>query len=150
MVEAEGAVAGEQPMIAEEPAGDVAYDHIGTAAGFGAGALVEHLVIAPEERARAGDADALARDLAAAAVVQHEIGRALAVPGGRGRVDQMAERVVRCLAEAQEEPGREARRAPGIGLRLALVGEHRVEDMRAEARLGRMAAVPVLVAEEAV
>ena len=73
-----------------------------------------------------------------------------AVPRRRGRIDQVAERVERALAEPQEEPRRQARRAPGIGLRLALVGEHGVEDMRAEAGLGGMAAGAMLVAEEAV
>ncbi len=72
------------------------------------------------------------------------------MPGGRGRIDQVAERVVRRLAEAQEEARRQPRRAAGIGLRLAAIGEHGVEHVRAEAGLRAVPAAAVLVAEEAV
>src|SRR5208282_4382828 len=62
----------------------------------------------------------------------------------------MAKRVERWRAEAQEKPGREARRRPRIGLRLVLIGEHGVEDVSTEARLGGVSARYILVSEDAV
>src|SRR6185437_5133080 len=58
------------------------------------------------------------------------------------------QRVMRRGAESQEESSRKTRRPAGIGLRLALISEDGVEDMRAEAGLGAMAAGAILVAEE--
>src|SRR5665213_2146048 len=123
-------------MIAEKPAGLVAHDDIRLLAGARPGLLVEHLVIAEEARAGAGDADSLAGDLRTGAVVQDEIGLALGVPRRRGRKDQVTDGVARREPQSQEQPGRQAGRPAGIGLRLVLVGEHGVEDMRAEAGLG--------------
>src|SRR5579883_3200117 len=148
VIEAEAGRRAEQPVIAEEPAGGVANDDIGVGPRIAALCGIEHLGVAPKERARAWDGDAAAGDLAAGAVVQNEVRRARGVPGRRSRVDEMAERVEGRGAEAEEEPRRQARRPPGIGLRLALVGQRRVENMGAEARLGGVAAVPRFVAEE--
>src|SRR5437764_12402981 len=62
----------------------------------------------------------------------------------------MAQRIVRCLAKPQEQPGREPRRPADIGLRLVAVDAQRVEDMRAKAGLGGMTAVAVTITEQRV
>src|ERR1051326_9520171 len=62
----------------------------------------------------------------------------------------MAQRVVRRLAEPEEQPGREPRRPADIGLRLVAVDAQRVEDMRAKARLGGMTGVAVTITEQCV
>src|ERR1700756_649082 len=80
VIEAESPVATDQPMIAEKPAGRVANHHIGTLARARPSRGRERLAIAPEQRARARDAHALTCDLAAAAVVQDEIGLAQRMP----------------------------------------------------------------------
>src|SRR5579859_2522612 len=80
MIEAESPVATDQAMIAEKPARRVANHHIGARARARPGRGRERLVIAPEQRARAGDPHALARDLPAAAIVQDEIGLAQPMP----------------------------------------------------------------------
>src|SRR5260370_38478738 len=121
VVEAERAAFGEEAVITEEAARRVTDNDIGIGARPVTRGPVERLVVAPEQRPRAGDSDTLARHLGTARIVQHEIGGALGVPRCRRRIDQMAQSVVRLLAEAEEEPRREARRAAGMGLRLALV-----------------------------
>ena len=118
MVEAEGAVAAQQAVIAEQAAGRVADDGVGPAAGALSCRRVEQRVIANQPRARAGDCQPRPRDLAAIGTVQDDLGGALRPPRLRGRVDQMAQRVVLVFAEAQEKAGREAGRAADIGLRL--------------------------------
>src|SRR6266481_9027246 len=60
----------------------------------------------------------------------------------------MAERVEGGFAEPQEQPGRQSRRAPRVGLRLVAIGQDGIEDMRSEARLGGVPAAPVAVAKE--
>src|SRR5438874_11871078 len=62
----------------------------------------------------------------------------------------MAQHVVGAVAEAQKQPGGEAGRAAGIGLRLVAIDEERVEHMRAEAGFGGMTALAVAIAEERV
>ena len=62
----------------------------------------------------------------------------------------MAERRVGRRPEGEEQAGRETRRAPGVGLRLPVVGQHGVEDVGAEGSLGDVAGGLVLVAEQAV
>src|SRR5215471_21130145 len=103
VIEAEDTTLGEEAMIAEKPAGHVAHDDIGIVAGPAPGRLVEDLAIAPEERSRARNDDALARHLVPTGIMQNKIGAARFVPRSRGRIDEMAERIVRRLAQAQEE-----------------------------------------------
>ena len=70
--------------------------------------------------------------------------------GAGARIDQHGEAAPAVVAELQEQPRGQARRRPGIGLRLVPVGHGRVENMRAETGFGGVAAGPVLVAEQAV
>ena len=152
VVEAERAVAPEQPMIAEKPAGRVADDDIGAVAG----ARPSRRRRTSRDSARTASPSTGSRPLRARlraplASCRMRSVRALRVPRRRGRIDQMAERVVAAPSPRRrksrvERPGG----AAGIGLRLALVGQHGVEDMRAEAGLGGVAAGAVLVAEEPV
>src|SRR6185437_3439541 len=51
---------------------------------------------------------------------------------------------------AQEQTGRKPRCLAGIALRLVFVSKYRVEDMRAEAGLCRMARLAILITEQAV
>src|SRR5437879_428781 len=62
----------------------------------------------------------------------------------------MAEGVVFAPAEPQEQPGRQPWRPPAIGLRFVAIGEDRVEDMRAKAGLGGVAAGAVAITEQRV
>ena len=62
----------------------------------------------------------------------------------------MAHRIERLRPHAEEQARAEARRFPGIALRFVLVGQHRVEHMRAETGFRRMAGITVFVAEQAV
>src|SRR3954447_15603317 len=110
VVEAERPFAAEKAVIAEEPAGGVADEDVAAAPGAGDPLGPEDLAGAPEERAGAGDGDPLARHLGAAPVGEDEVGRAGLPPRRRGRVDEVAERVVARRAEPEEEPGREAGR----------------------------------------
>src|SRR5581483_4452361 len=80
MIEAESAVAAHQPMIAEKPACRVADQDIGAAAGARPSRGGQHLAVAAELGARAGDAYPLGVDLPAALIVHNEIGLALAMP----------------------------------------------------------------------
>src|SRR5260370_29438324 len=148
MIEAESPVATDQPMIAEKPARRVANHHIGMLTRARPSRGRKRLVIAPEQRPRARDADPLARDLSAAAIVQDEIGLAQRMPWGRSGINQVAKRVIGRLAQTEEQPRRKPRRAPGVRLRLALVGECGVEHMRAETRLRGVTARAVLVAKQ--
>src|SRR5215472_12856634 len=93
VVETEDAASGEKAMIAEKPARRVAHNNIGIVAGTAARRLVEDLVIAPEERSRAGNGDAFARYFASLGIMKDEIGGARLVPGRRSRIDQMAKRI---------------------------------------------------------
>src|SRR5215469_10983046 len=108
MVEAECAVASNQAMIAEKPAGRVADNDIGGRSGALANLRVEELVIAEESRTRARNGDVLAGDLGARVVVQNQIGRAFGMPRSRRWIDQVAERVVGRVAESQKQAGRQA------------------------------------------
>src|SRR3954468_19509546 len=144
MVQTEATVAVYQPMVAEETAGGVANYDIGAAARRRTLGAVERRVIAPEIRAGTGDCQASPCHLAPLPVMQDEFGLAGGVPGCRGGIDEVAERVVRRRAEAQEKPRRQAGRAAGIDLRLGFIGQHGIEDMGAEAGLGGMAAGAVL------
>ncbi len=78
------------------------------------------------------------------------MGVGLGVPGFGDRIGQMAHGLQRRRRDAQEQPRRQARRRTGIGLRLAAPGQRRIEDMRPEAGFGRMAALPVGIAEQRV
>src|SRR5579863_7580318 len=150
MIETERAVAVQNTMIAEKPAAQIANDYIGILACALPRLAIENLVVAPETRAGAGDHQAFARDLGAPAIVKDNVGRARLVPWGRGGIDEVAHRVAGLGPQSQEKPGRKAGRAPGIGLRLAFVGQHGVEDMGAEARLGGVPARAVLITEQRV
>src|SRR5579863_2749275 len=115
-------------MIAEKPACLVAYDHIGILLRATTGVCDKHFVVGPEARAGARDLDELARNFGATGIVEHEISRAALMPRGRRGVYEVAHRVIGLGPQPQEEPGREAGRASGIGLRLVLVGENGVEN----------------------
>src|SRR5580704_1603465 len=65
MVEAEGAAAPDETVIAEKAARRIADHRIGSDAGRGAGGFVEQRVIAPQGRAGARDRQRFARHLAA-------------------------------------------------------------------------------------
>src|SRR5579875_857397 len=95
VVEAEGAVAPDQAMIAEKSTGRVAHDDIGRIAGACTHCGREDLVITEKLRSRTRNGDALTCDFFPGAIVEDQIGRALGMPGGGGGIDQMAERVMR-------------------------------------------------------
>src|SRR5215468_5821974 len=106
MIEAESPVATDQAMIAEKPARRVANHHIGVRICSRPSRSRKHLVIAPEQRARASDAHALTGDLSTAAVVQDEVSLAQRMPRCRSGIDQMTKRVIRRLAQTEEKPSR--------------------------------------------
>src|SRR5262249_26057227 len=66
------------------------------------------------------------------------------------RVDEMAERVEAVAAQPEKEPGGEPRRSAGIALRLALVRQHGIEHVAAEAGIGTMAGLAGFITEETV
>src|SRR4051794_39642080 len=72
VVEAEGAVAAQQPVIAEEPARRIAHDYVGPCSGPGAGRFIEEASIVPQPGARTGNSQVRARNLAAGGVVEDE------------------------------------------------------------------------------
>src|SRR3546814_10645847 len=74
----------------------------------------------------------------------------LRVPGRRGGIYEVAERVVGLRPEGEKEACGEAGRPAGVGLRLALVGQDGVEDVGAKGGLGDVARGLVFVAEQAV
>src|SRR3546814_19697176 len=74
----------------------------------------------------------------------------LRVPGRRGGIYEVAERVVGLRPEGEKEAWGEAGRPAGAGLRLALVGHDGVEDVGAKGGLGEVAGGLVRVAEQAV
>ena len=112
VVEAEGAVAAQQPVIAEEPAGRVADDDVGACPGPGAGRGVEQArdsaTAASRSRGSPGATRATSHPAPSYRMMSVVARRQ---PRPRRRVDQMAQRVVSRLAEAQEQPRRQSRRA---------------------------------------
>src|SRR5690606_10460961 len=140
---------------AEEAAGRVADDDVARAAHLFTVLAGEDFRKAPVEGAAAGDLDLLLGHRLAVRIVQNEKRRAFRVPVGRGRIDQVTERVERAVLErracnAQEEAGGEPRRLVRVALRLVLVDDGRVVDMRAENRLGAVAAFLLLEAAKRV
>src|SRR5690348_5524564 len=99
MVETEGAALAQQPVIAEEPAGRVADHGIGAGAGARPYGLVKRRVITQKPRPGTGNREGSAGDFLPRAIVQDDLGRALRPPWQRGRIDQVAERVVSAFAE---------------------------------------------------
>src|ERR1700693_3223293 len=87
MVKAEGAVASHKPVIAEKPAGRVANDGISARPGAGARRRVEQLVVAQQARPRAREREREAGNLAAATVVEDDLGRADGPPRARRRIE---------------------------------------------------------------
>ena len=75
----------------------------GAFAGRAAFRLAECFGDPPKQRPPARDVDGLACDFPALARHQHECGFGLGVPGARCWIDQMTERVVRALTDAQKE-----------------------------------------------
>src|ERR1700730_16928238 len=102
MVEAEGAVATDEPVITKQAAGRIADDDVGAGSRPGAGLRVEGLVVIPKPRARTGDRQTGACDLARTAVVKDDVGRARRQPRKRSGIDQVADRVVTVVAEPRE------------------------------------------------
>lgn len=155
MVQAEALVAVHEAVEAEEAAGRVADDDIAGAAHALAVLAGEDFREAPVEGAAAGDFHFRFGDGLSFRIVKDEERRAFLVPLGRGRIDQVAERIERAILErrsrhAQEEARRQPRRLVGVALRLVLVDHGRVVDMRAENRLGAVAARFLLEASERV
>src|SRR4051794_31457859 len=130
VVEAERAVAAQQPVIAKQAAGRVADYRVGAIPGAGSCIPVEQIMVPEQTRSRTRDRQSGVRRLSAEAIVQDDFGRAERPPSARRRVDQVAERVVVAVAEAQEQSCREARRGAAVGLRFASIDQQRVEDMR--------------------
>src|SRR5260370_5373646 len=147
MVEAEGAVAAQQPVIAEKPAGGIANDDVGSCPTSGAGRFVEQAAIIPEPRARAGNSQVRTRNLATGSVVEDDCRVARREPRpGRG-VDQMAECVVSRLPKPKEQSGRQSGSTPGVGLRLVAIGQNRIEDVSTKKRLSGMNAFAMTIAK---
>src|SRR3546814_18388391 len=90
----------------------------------------------PQQRAAAGDLHVVLGHRLAVPVVQDERGVALRVPGRRGGIDEVAERLVGLRPEGEEEARGEPRRATCIGLRLALEGKHGISDVTSARGLG--------------
>src|SRR3546814_17683328 len=84
------------------------------------------------------------------AVVQDERRLALRVPGRRGGIYEVAERLVGLRPDGEKEACGEAGRPAGVGLRLALVGQDGVEVLGAMGGPGHVARGLVLEAEKAV
>src|SRR5437870_12032255 len=82
--------------------------------------------------------------------MQNEIGFAARVPWCRSRINQVAQRVIRRLAQTEEEPSRKSGRPPGVGLRLALIGERGVEHVGAKTGFRGVTAGPMLVSKQSV
>src|SRR6516164_7431473 len=87
MIETERAGAADEPMIAEEAAGLVADNDVGSRSRSGAGLLVEHRMIVPEPRTRARYHQIGVCDLVSAAVIKSDDGRARRQPWTRHRID---------------------------------------------------------------
>src|SRR5512143_2507637 len=62
----------------------------------------------------------------------------------------MAERIQRIVCQTQEKAGAESGRSARVRLRLVLVGQYGIEDVRTEAGLGDVSAGLLRVAEQAV
>src|ERR1700733_15688692 len=114
VIQAEAAACAQDTVIAEQPAGFVADDHVRMAARFAQAVRIEHFADAPVERAGARDCDILAREFGAAFTAQCERGRRLRMPALRYRIDQMANRFGGAGGDPQEEARRQSRRWPGI------------------------------------
>src|SRR5271170_8137150 len=109
MIEAEGSVGAERPVIAEQSTGGIANYRIRAGAGSGAGRRVEQRVVLPQPRARARDCQAFAGDFVTTAIAKDDVGGAVRPPWPRGGIDQLAHRVAAALAEPKEQ----SRRQPG-------------------------------------
>src|SRR6516162_11834175 len=99
VIKAEGTVAAEQPVIAEEAAGGVTDNHVSTGAGPGPCRRVESVAVIPQTRAGTGNLQARAGDLGSAAIVQNDLSRAHRPPPARCRIDQLTKRVIAGLAQ---------------------------------------------------
>src|SRR6266567_6976146 len=99
VVQAERAFTDES-VIAEQPAGGVAHDHIGLRSRLDAFGFGEGLVEAPKHRTAAGDAKIAPRHFLPLRRHQHEYSIRCFVPGTRSGIDKMAHRIERRRPDA--------------------------------------------------
>ena len=136
MVQAETGIPIDQAVEAEQTAGGITDDDVAQIIAFYRDArplfCVKEFMVPPETGPATIDLDAFFCHRFAFCIVQDQAGIRLFMPGCGRWVDQVTQRVLWIIAEAQEQPRGKARWLANIGLRLVFLDDGRVVDMRAE------------------